>query len=142
MTRSEEDVRRDFAALDAEIARARAAGRLAPLPRLPSPARPPWTDAPVRDEPLRRRVAEALGEGPCPPRDALASARAARWASFAAHALGGLMAGTEEAPTGINWAKRAAELADELLAEHDARFSETRPAPPGAPAPRPGSRER
>jgi hypothetical protein len=77
------------------------------------------------------------------PKLPLDSPLAARWSLFAAHALGGLMANSDPdfgSRAGINWAARAAELADDLLREHEARFSAAAPravAGPAAPAQRP-----
>lgn len=55
----------------------------------------------------------------------LDSPLAARWSLYAAHALSGLLANSSEgfgARDGIDWAKRAAEYADDLLALHNERF--------------------
>lgn len=64
-----------------------------------------------------------------------------RWALFAAHALSGLMANSSDGfpREAINWAKRAAELADELAAEFAARGGRRAPPPPVRELPHWGS---
>lgn len=79
------------------------------------------------------------GHYPEPVRLPMNDPRAARWSLYAAHALSGLLASDLQASgeTVLNWAKLAATHADQLLAEHNTRFSATQLEPPPAPAPGP-----
>ncbi len=137
-TRTEADVKADFAALDRQGAREKIERENRELAASMAKR--------LRDEAEERSTGVGGAERfrarpdylpePLPARRAAPmhpEALAARWALFAAHALQGLLAAGDD-ETGQVFAEQAARIADLLLAEHDARFSASTP---GVPAPRP-----